>query len=324
MLTIIVIVTSFIGVAALVGGVALLFRGDTSRDVEERLDVLAGHKALSGRGGVAGTEPSVLNSPLDETKGQLEQIFSRVGNLRKLLEQADVGMDPSKFVLLIAGVASMGAAVCIVVPQIPAVCGVIVAPTLGLIPLLWLMMKKRSRLKKFGNQLPEALELISRALRAGNSLASGIHLVAEEMADPICKEFQRCYESQNLGLPLEEALEDMSDRVPNLDLRFFVTAVILQRQTGGDLAEILDKIGALIRERFRIWGQIQSLTGEGRLSGIVLLAMPPALFLVMYYMNPDYCKVLFSDPLGLKMLAGAIVMQILGALVIKKIIAIKV
>ena len=115
--------------------------------------------------------------------------------------------------------------------------------------------------------MPEALELISRALRAGHSLASGINLVAEEMADPIAKEFQRCYESQNLGVALEDALEDMSDRVPNLDLRFFVTAIILQRQTGGDLAEILDKIGSLIRERFKIWGQIQALTGEGRLSG---------------------------------------------------------
>ncbi len=172
--------------------------------------------------------------------------------------------------------------------------------------------------------MPEALELISRALRAGHSLASGINLVAEEMADPIRKEFQRCYESQNLGVPLEEALEDMSDRVPNLDLRFFVTAVILQRQTGGDLAEILDKIGSLIRERFKIWGQIQALTGEGRLSGIVLLALPPALFLVMYYLNPDYCMVLFTDPMGHKMLAGAVVMQIVGALVIKKIINIKV
>ena len=144
------------------------------------------------------------------------------------------------------------------------------------------------------------------------------------MSEPIRKEFHRCYEAQNLGVPLEEALEDMTERVPNLDLRFFVTAIVLQRQTGGDLAEILDKIGSLIRERFKIWGQIQALTGEGRLSGIVLLALPPALFVVMYYLNPDYCSVLFTDPMGHKMLAGAVVMQILGALVIKKIISIKV
>ncbi|MGM0486268.1 MAG: type II secretion system F family protein [Planctomycetota bacterium] len=324
MLTIIVMVTSFIGVAALVGGVALLFRGDASRDIEDRLDVFASNKGVPRRGAASVNEPNLLSAPLDETKGRLEEILSRVGNSRKLLEQADVAMDPSKFILMLVGLASFGAAICIVLPQVASFWAVIAAPLLALPPLCWLFWKKRSRLRKFGSQLPEALELISRALRAGHSLASGIHLVADEMADPIRKEFQRCYESQNLGLPLEQTLEDMSDRVPNLDLRFFVTAVILQRQTGGDLAEILDKIGTLIRERFRIWGQIQALTGEGRLSGIVLLAMPPALFVVMYFLNPGYCNTLFLDPLGHKMLAGAVVMQIVGALVIKKIIAIKV
>lgn len=324
MLTIIITVTSFIGVAALVGGVALLFRGDASRDMEERLDVFASNKSLPRQGAANGNEPNLLSSPLGETKGWLEQVLSRVGNPRKLLEQADVAMDPSKFLMMLIALASFGAVVCIVLPQVSSFWALIAAPILPVAPVCWLVWKKRSRLRKFGSQLPEALELISRALRAGHSLASGIHLVADEMADPIRIEFERCYESQNLGLPLEQTLEDMSDRVPNLDLRFFVTAVILQRQTGGDLAEILDKIGTLIRERFRIWGQIQALTGEGRLSGIVLLAMPPALFMVMYFLNPGYCSTLFSDPLGHKMLAVAVVMQILGALVIKKIIAIKV
>jgi tight adherence protein B len=116
----------------------------------------------------------------------------------------------------------------------------------------------------------------------------------------------------------------MTQRVPNLDLRFFVTAIVLQRQTGGDLAEILDKIGRLIRERFQIWGQIQALTGEGRLSGIVLLALPPVLFIAMWRINPDYLMVLFTDPLGNKMLAAAAVLMLIGALVIKKIINIQV
>ena len=113
-------------------------------------------------------------------------------------------------------------------------------------------------------------------------------------------------------------------RVPNLDLKFFATAIILQRQTGGDLAEILDKIGHLIRERFKIWGQVQALTGEGRLSGIVLLALPPALFLAVYRLNPEYVMPLFTDPMGRKMLAGGLIMQLLGALVIRKIVNIKV
>jgi tight adherence protein B len=123
---------------------------------------------------------------------------------------------------------------------------------------------------------------------------------------------------------MEEALDALANRVPNLDLRFFATAVILQRQTGGDLAEILDKIGHLIRERFKIWGQIQALTGEGRLSGIVLLALPPALFGVMLKLNYDYVMLLFEDPMGKKMMVFGVIMQFVGALVIKKIVNIKV
>ena len=173
--------------------------------------------------------------------------------------------------------------------------------------------------------MPEALELISRALRAGHSLASGINLVADEMAAPISREFRRCYEAQNLGIPLEQALEDMCERVPNLDLRFFVTAVVLQRQTGGDLAEILDKIGSLIRERFKIWGQIQALTGEGRLSGH--RAAGPAARAVRRHVLPEprllhaCCSPIRS---GTRCWPVPSCMQILGALVIKKIISIKV
>jgi tight adherence protein B len=144
------------------------------------------------------------------------------------------------------------------------------------------------------------------------------------MEAPIGHEFHRVFEEQNLGIAMEQALESMSDRIPNLDLRFFCTAINLQRQTGGDLAEILDKIGYIVRERFKIWGQVQALTGEGRLSGIVLLALPPALFLAVYYLNPDYVMPLFTDPMGRKMLAGGVIMQLLGALVIRKIINIKV
>lgn len=166
--------------------------------------------------------------------------------------------------------------------------------------------------------------MLARALRSGQSLASGFNLVAKEIPAPAGKEFGRVFEEQNLGIPLEESLRDMAERIPNLDLKFFATAVILQRQTGGDLAEILDRISALIRERFTIWGQVQALTGEGRLSGIILMALPVVLFLAIYRLNPDYVMTLFTDPMGQKMLAVAIVMQILGAIVIRKIVTIKV
>src|SRR6185312_10671269 len=182
----------------------------------------------------------------------------------------------------------------------------------------------KKRFKTFGAQLPDALELISRALRAGHSLAAGFNLVQEEMPAPISIEFGRVFEEQNLGIPMEQALQSLADRIPNLDLKFFSTAIILQRQTGGDLAEILDKIGYIVRERFKIWGQVQALTGEGRLSGAVLLALPPLLFVAVYRLNREYVMQLFTDPMGQQMLAGAVVMQVLGALAIRKIVNIKV
>jgi tight adherence protein B len=144
------------------------------------------------------------------------------------------------------------------------------------------------------------------------------------MPAPIADEFGRVYDEQNLGITMEDAMENMCHRVPNLDLRFFVTSVAIQRQTGGDLAEILDKIGYVIRERFRILGQVKALTAEGRLSGVVLIALPFVLFLAVLHIKPDYVAMLWTDPRGIKMSVIALGMQILGALVIKKIVNIKV
>jgi tight adherence protein B len=155
-------------------------------------------------------------------------------------------------------------------------------------------------------------------------LTSGLHVVVEEMPEPISTEFSIAYEQQNLGVPIEKALKSMIDRMPNLDLKFFVTAVAIQRQAGGDLAEILDKIGYVVRERFKLLGMVQALTGEGRISGIVLMALPILLFFCVYYINPEYVTLLFTKPLGRQMMMGALILQVLGAYCIKKIIDIKV
>lgn len=304
------------------GGVALAFRGTSEDAVANRLEALA--RATSGGGGRGQKDqPSLLAGYTDDMPGLLEAAFSRITNIRLLLEQADVEMAPTNFVMIMLGLAGGSSAIS-VAARVPLVLVPLVALTLSSIPLFWLLYKRKARRAAFAKQLPEALELIARALRAGHSLASGFQLVGDEMADPIGKEFNRVFEEQNLGVPLEQALSAMSDRVPNLDLRFFATAVILQRQTGGDLAEILDKIGSLIRERFKIYGAIQALTGEGRLSGVVLLALPPVLFLVMLKLNYDYVMILFRDPMGTKLLVGALVLQLVGALVIRKIVNIKV
>jgi tight adherence protein B len=312
---------AFVGVAALVGGLFLVFRGSGETAVEDRLDVLTGAAAPKGRGAVYGD--NVLTSPLDETLNPFVELVGRFFNLSMLLEQADMPVSATKF-LAISGGLGLGGAVIPIAFRAP----VWVAPLAGIaaaiLPLFWIILKRKKRLKRFGAQMPDAMELIARALRSGHSLASGFNLVSSEMADPISTEFTRVYEEQNLGIPLEEALQSMAERIPNLDLKFFATAVILQRQTGGDLAEILDKIGYLVRERFKIYGQVQALTGEGRLSGVVLLALPPVLFLAVYKLNPEYISVLFTDTLGKQMLAAAAVMQFLGALVIRKIINIKV
>ncbi len=161
--------------------------------------------------------------------------------------------------------------------------------------------------------MPEAVELMSRSLRAGHGLAAGLHLVAEEMKGPVADEFNRVFEEQNLGIPIELSLRNMADRIPVMDVRFFVIAVVVQRATGGDLAEVLDKIGRLIRQRFELHGHVAGLTAEGRLSGIVLLAMPPALLAYLCFVNYEYVSVLFKTPIGIKMLAFTAVGQFLGS-----------
>ena len=320
----IVSIVVFVGVSALVVGIAFMMRGDKEQEVEDRLSVLTSGKKKKSRSSVEAAQyAELLKTMRSDGSSAIERFISRYMNLRLLFEQADVALPVPQFLVICAILAAVG----LVLPTAAGM-NVLFAPLVGgflaILPIIWLLMRRKRRLRKFAAQLPEALELVARALRAGHSLAAGMNLVASEMSPPISVEFNRTFEEQNLGIPMEEALESLTMRVPNLDLKFFSTAVILQRQTGGDLAEILDKIGHLIRERFQIWGQVQALTGEGRLSGIVLLALPPALFAVVYHMNPDYLMLLFTDDMGKKMLVGGVLMQLLGALVIRKIVNIRV
>jgi tight adherence protein B len=320
---IVIAIAAFVAVAALIGGLAMVLRDKPSNRIEDRLDLLTGTGAPATAKEALLKSNSVLSEPLDKAPGFFETFFERFGNVNLLFEQADTSLTVTRLVLIsgaMAGVvAVMGGALGVHAALIP-----VFALMLALTPLMWVLMRRRRRLKAFAAQLPDALEMLARALRSGQSLGFGLNIVSAEMAPPLGKEFGRVFEEQNLGIPLEDSLETMTDRIPNLDLKFFVTAVTLQRQTGGDLAEILDKIGTLIRDRFRIWGQVQALTGEGRLSGVVLMALPFVLFLAVYQLNPTYLMVLFTDVMGKKMLAVAIFMQILGALVIRKIVNIKV
>jgi tight adherence protein B len=299
--------------------VAFAVTGQKDGRASERLDVLVGRKERKDS-----SADMLLKQALQEVdkKTLLDKLTPDVLNLTRMIEQADANVKPSALfgVGLIAAFVSGVASGWMV--------NIYVAPIVAAIsfsaPFLWLYMKRNKRLKVFANQLPESMELVARALRAGHSLAAGLHVVAEEMPNPIAKEFGRVYEEQNLGISMEESLKNLCTRVPNLDLKFFVTSVVIQRQTGGDLAEILDRIGYVIRERIKILGQVKALTAEGRLSGIVLVALPIGLFILMLWMKPDYIEMLWTDPMGIKMSIGAIVMMLIGTYAIKKIIDIKV
>ncbi len=308
-------------VAAIIGAVAVMVRGDDTSIAEERLSTLTATSRKDGQS--VDADLLTLRNPLEGTANFVEDWMNRQFNMKVMLEQAGIKMPLSKFSLLCMGMAGVGTIGCLFAP-IPYFIAPIAGAILFFLPFFWVSIMKKKRINKFNMQLPEALEMLSRSLRAGHSLGAGFGLIADEMPDPLAREFRRCFDEQNFGVSLEQTLESMTKRIPNLDLRFFATAVILQRQTGGDLAEILDKIGSLVRARFRLAGAIQALTGEGRLSGIVLLALPPGLFVAMMFLNKEYVMKLFTDPMGQWLLGGAIVMQFLGALVIRKIIDIKV
>lgn len=310
-------------VLGLVGLVGLVFtKPNDTEAAEQRLDEIAGGKRARELSGLAGR--SLLKTgPMDGAKTGWVGQFLSIEWLTRLYVQADVGLPFSRFLAVTGVLAVLGAGI----PLVFRLSWVLSAPSaamLGSLPLLWLMKRRRDRVKKFTAQMSDALELVARALRAGHGLASGLHVVAEEMPPPISHEFGRIFEEQNLGIPLDEAMRGLSDRVPSMDVRFLVTAIVIQRATGGDLAEVLDKIGRLIRERFQILGQVQALTGEGRMSGVVLLAMPPSLLVFCYMMNPTYISLLWTTSIGKKMLIVTAILQLVGALAIKKIVTIKV
>lgn len=262
----------------------------------------------------------------DEHRNSLERLVSTlqiVNKLQRMLDQADLAWSASRTLLNITGFSLLlfFGLLFMRMSVITALgCG---AGAAGL-PVLWLLRKRKKRIQRLVEQLPDVFELMSQALRAGHSLASAIQLVSQQMPDPIGGEFARVFHEQNLGIKVEEALLNMAGRVDQLDVRFFVTAVLIQRQTGGDLAEVLDKIGKVIRDRVQLLGTVQALTAEGRLSGWVLLALPILVFFVSMMVNKDYAHMLLDTPTGQWMLIIAGIMDLLGLAMIKKIVNIKV
>jgi tight adherence protein B len=217
------------------------------------------------------------------------------------------------------------------------ICGFIVAALLRMsigwigggmvgfaIPFLILKMKRTRRLRAFEEAFPEALDLMARALKAGHAFATGLKMVADEMPEPIGPEFRKTFDEQNFGLPLKDALANLTERIPNLDVRFFSTAVLIQRETGGNLSEILENLAHVVRERFKILRQVRVYTAHGRLTGYVLLALPAFLGVALMFINPEHMELLFRERMGHMMLAATVVMQTIGYFWIKQVVKIEV
>jgi tight adherence protein B len=313
---------AFLAVTMLIVAIAALAGVFTGSKAEDRLAIMTGKKSRESESdGIMKDE--MFREGATGLAGFVKGIFDRIKHMDRLFQQANCPIKPQTFFGVMGLCGFLGTAATIAahapIPLYPV--GTLMG---GSLPMAWLLMRRRRRFKKFAKQLPDALELIARALRSGHSLAAGLHVVVEEMPEPISQEYGQAYEEQNLGVPIEQALKNMLVRMPNLDLKFFVTAVAIQKQAGGDMAEILDKISYIIRERFKIMGQVQALTGEGRISGVVLMGLPIALFFAVYYLNPEYVLLLFTEDLGRKMIGVAAVLQVLGAITIKKIVNIKI
>jgi len=246
--------------------------------------------------------------------------------IKKLIQQAGVDWTPGGLILAMAGGAAAALVLSWVLPALFAFTGTSTALALlfAAFPYLYLRRKRTSRLAAFEEQFPEALDFLARSMRAGHAFTISLRMASDDLPDPLGLEFRTLFNEQNLGAPLDTALYNLAERIPLLDVRFFVSAVILQKQTGGNLGEILTRLGQVIRQRFQLKGQVKAASAHGRITALVLTVLPAATAILMMMAAPTYLKSMFDDPDGKKLIAGSIVGQILGQLLIRKIIRIKV
>jgi len=242
---------------------------------------------------------------------------------KRMLDQADLHITVSRLLMFAAMAGILGA-----LAAVELTASILIAILVGVIaaavPFIHVWWKRKKRFDAFLEHLPDALDLMSRALSAGHAFSESLHMVSAEMPEPIATEFRKTYEEQNLGLSLKLALENLTQRIPLLDLRLCVTAILIQRETGGNLAEILEKVAYTIRERFRIMGDLKTLTTSSRMSAWLLCGLPIFVSIVVTGMNPEYMSILWKDPRGHVLIAAALVMQVTGMLIVRKILRIKI
>jgi tight adherence protein B len=321
-LDIIIGIGIFIAVVLLIEASRLGFMAisaSESRKIKKRLRTLSVSPAK-------GKEINILRKRLLSKIPWLNKLLlgiTRLHTFDRLLEQANARMPLGFFLLLSLCLAFVGYATGLIV-KINQIVIIILAIFLGIMPFLYLYSKKQKRMKRFQEQLPDALELIARALKAGHAFSGGLKMVGDEFSDPIGTEFGKTLDEINFGIDVNEALKNLTKRVDCTDLQFFVVSVIIQRETGGNLAEILEKIGHLIRERFKFYGRVRALAAQGKFSAIILVALPPLLALYLLTVTPEYIKLLVEDPLGIRMVVCALILTIVGVFVMKRTIAIRV
>jgi tight adherence protein B len=316
LLTFAVVAAVFLGVWMLVGADSqqdvVRRRMEAVRKAERRGDVSLG--LTLARDEMLSTVPALH---------RLMQQWEWSSRLQEYIAQSGVQIKVGKLLLISAVV---GMATYLIVghfyPQFP------IAAALGLavtgLPLAYIGYQRRRRMMQFEERFPEALDLLGRAVRAGHAFTTGLEMIAKESGEPVAGEFRTTFEEQNFGLPLRDALMNMTERVPSMDVRFFVTALLIQKETGGNLAEILDSLARVIRDRFRIYREVRVRTAQGRLTAGILIALPIFMMLLLTIMNPSYMKVLFEDPKGPMILTLAAILQLTGSLLLWKIIHIEV
>ena len=289
------------------------------RDVDQMRDLVSGKQPTTDKA----TSASLMKTDSKPTRevvarALLGQDLNQ--KLRTFIEQAGVDWDPARMIFMAMILAVLGFNLFwYVVPRGKPISafGVLLG---GGGPFLYIYTQRRKRMRKFEAQFPDALEFASRAMRSGHAFSVSLEMLHKEYAPPLGSEFQRTFDEQNLGLPLEVALERLGKRVPLLDVQFFVSAVLLQKRTGGNLAGLLDNLAYLMRERFKLRGRIRAVSAHGRISGLVLSMIPLAVALLMFVTNPEYILFFLDDPDGKIMLVVCIFLQLLGFISIRKIV----
>jgi tight adherence protein B len=247
----------------------------------------------------------------------------RVSNLQSMLSQADMDIRAGNMLLLCGASGIVFGIVALLVGNsiVFGWAGLLIG---SFIPYSYANYRRSKRFQKFEELFPEAIDTLARAVRAGHAFTTALELIANEVSDPVASEFRKLFEEQKFGLPVRDALVNLTERVPLVDVKFFVTAVMLQRETGGNLAEILDNLSYVIRERFKIMRQVRVHTAQGRLTMMLLMGLPPIIVVVMLVMNPSFIRPLFTDPMGHTLVVGGIILQTMGYFVIRKVIRIQV